>query len=88
MKRISLLALLMVPLLFTSCLKEYGHYSTSRLNIYVDPTDALYNLDEITEGDFLLDAKHILRVQTFIYDDRGNLFDHQQTFVKQYTEKP
>ena len=78
------LFLITLSLLFTSCQKEYGYYSSSRLKVVADLTDAVYELDEQNEGDFVLDKEYALRVQYFLYDAHGNLFADASELVDGY----
>lgn len=84
MKKFIPITLLFAALLVTSCQKEYGYYSTSRLKVVVDLTDALNGLDEQNEGDFVLDEDHAVRVQLFLYDTQGHLYADQYDYVDGY----
>lgn len=84
MKKIIPFAFLFATLLLTSCQKEYGYYSSSRLKVVVDLTDAVNRLDEQNEGDFELDKDHAVRVQLFLYDASGNLYADQCDYVDGY----
>ena len=84
MKKILSLTLLFAVLLLCSCRKEYGYYSSVRLKVVVDLTDAVYGLDEQNEGDFVLDDEYALRVKYFLYDAHGNLFADESEYVDGY----
>ncbi|MBR4433842.1 MAG: hypothetical protein IKS80_04975, partial [Bacteroidaceae bacterium] len=84
MKKLIPFAFLFATLLLTSCQKEYGYYSSSRLKVVVDLTDAVNRLDEQNEGDFELDKDHAVRVQLFLYDASGNLYADQCDYVDGY----
>lgn len=84
MKKYYLLTLLFVSLLFASCQKEEGHYSTCRLKVNVYLSDVLAHLEELNEGDFQLDSYYKIRVQSFLYDSQFKLVDVQDDYLSQY----
>lgn len=88
MNKKHLLPLLIIALLLASCQKEEGHYRNCSLRVHVNLNTAFDGLLETNEGDFMLDDKHAIRVQNFLYDVNGTLVGVVDEKAEQYTEYP
>lgn len=87
MKKIFLILALLSTTIFLSCQKEYGYYDHCSLNVNVHLSSVLHDFEEINEGDFTLDDKHAIRVQSFVFDNAdGSLVDMQDDIAHQYDE--